>query len=366
MLALFRAAGRRAARRRPWSSVATKPASPAQPLPPPPSPPSTTTTLHPSDVLTPLATAALVGFSCLVAADVARADALDRRAANAFDYLARVGAAMLGSDQNPDTPSWALNLPEPLRQWATDAAVEWDKAPSADRAVAGIAAANLAVWAARRVPPTALSARLWDAVFPHALPPARPRPLTLTLSNWAHVGGLHLLANMAALAAIGPRAAEEMGAAHFVGAYAACGLGSAAASHIGRAVVAGTRGGGGASVGASGCVYGILAWLATTHPADAVRVFPLDSPVRLADAVTVMVAADVVGAVARFRLFDHWGHLGGAAAGFALAKAGDMPWDAAAAAAVRVRAARDAADAWLDEMWRSGGVVEGKGGKKAK
>ena len=357
--ALLLRTGRRAAGRR-WSSVTTKP-PPAQPQPHTPHPPThpPTTTLHASDVVTPLATAAVVGFSCLVASEVARVDALDRRAASAMDYLARVGAAMLGSDQNPDTPAWALNLPDPLKQWATDAAIEWDKTPPADRAVYGIAAANLAVWAARRVPPAALSARLWDCVFPHALPPARPRPLTLTLSNWAHVGGLHLLANMAALAAIGPRAAEEMGAAHFVGAYAACGLGSAAASHIGRAVVAGTRARGGASVGASGCVYGILAWLATTHPNDAVRVLPLDSPVRLADAVTVMVAADVVGAVARWRVFDHWGHLGGAAAGCALATAGAAPWDAAAAAAVRVRAARDAADAWLDERWRRGGVVEG-------
>lgn len=191
-------------------------------------------------------------------------------------------------------------------------------------------------------------------MFTHALPPARASPLTLAASNWAHRGGLHLAANMVVLASLGPRAAEEMGAAHFVGAYAAFGLAAGALSHAARALLASTRAGGGTSLGASGCVYGVVAWLAARHPDDPVHVFPLDAPVRLGDAVAVIVAADAVGVLARLRVMDHWGHLGGAAAGYALARAGDAPWDAAAAAAARVRGARNAVDAWLDERWRSG------------
>lgn len=110
--------------RRPWSSHAAGETS----LPSP---------LHPADLAVPLATAAAGGFACLVAADVARADALDARSRHALDYLARVGAALLGRDVNPDTPRWAAGWPEPLREWVTEGAVRWEGTAPADRAVYG-------------------------------------------------------------------------------------------------------------------------------------------------------------------------------------------------------------------------------------
>jgi hypothetical protein len=125
---------RRSARlrlRRPWSSHAAGETS----LPSPGG--GAGTALHPADLAVPLATAAAGGFACLVAADVARADALDARSRHALDYLVRVGAALLGRDDNPDTPRWAAGWPEPLREWVTEGAVRWEGTAPADRAVYG-------------------------------------------------------------------------------------------------------------------------------------------------------------------------------------------------------------------------------------
>jgi len=75
----------------------------------------------------------------------------------------------------------------------------------------------------------------------------------------------------------------------------------------------------------------------------------LDKPLRLADAVAALVAVDAIGALAGWRVLDHWGHLGGAAAGWAYSRWGGAAWAAASGAARRARAARDDVERWLED-----------------
>ena len=58
----------------------------------------------------------------------------------------------------------------------------------------------------------------------------------------------------------------------------------------------------------------------------------------IGDALLAILAIDVVGVARGWKLLDHWGHLGGAAAGAAWARFGDDVWKASLKGAERMRA----------------------------
>lgn len=318
---------------------------------PPPPAAASFADLPPGSVRTPLLTLVLGGGASLVAAAAAEQDADARAAREAVPRLLRAaGAAILGLEPPAASPpAWAKSLPPAARRLAADAAERWRAAEPGDRAILALAGANAAVWLAFK---PALVRPAAEKIFAHALPPARARAGTLLLSNVAHRGGLHLAANLIALWQLGRPVASDLGPCQFLGFAAAAGLAASAAAHVGRVASPAARFAGGTSLGLSGIVYGVVVLAAAARPDQSVQFIFLDKPLRLADAVGALVAVDVLGAAAGWRVLDHWGHLGGAAAGWAYARWGGSAWAWAHSAAATARAARDRGEAWLEERAR--------------
>jgi membrane associated rhomboid family serine protease len=266
----------------------------------------------------------------------------------------RVVEAVLSDDRHaqgssPPLPAWAALLPPFFRDAVSAAGGWWAARTPFDRTFGAIIGANLAVLALWKVGGGAAAPAGWRAGLPglwrsamrasftQTLPPGRPRLRSLVLSNWSHGSILHLLANMLALHALGEAVAGAQGGPQFAGFYAAAGPASAAAAHAGLWLRARGRVGGatpGVSLGASGAVYAVLVAAAALTPDRPVPVlFQPDgmAPPTLKEVTMALVAFDALGALAGWRWLDHWGHLGGAAFGWAWAWTGWGPaaWAAA-------------------------------------
>nr|CDI55753.1 integral membrane protease of the rhomboid family [Melanopsichium pennsylvanicum 4] len=83
------------------------------------------------------------------------------------------------------------------------------------------------------------------------------------------------------------------------------------------------------SLGASGAVYGALVISALAFPDAQLGIIFLPFitfPIRVG--VAGLMAADIAGILLRWRMFDHWAHLGGAAFGFIYWYLGAKSWEA--------------------------------------
>ena len=312
----------------------------------------------------PLAFCGAASAAALVAAGAYDAD---RKAGARGRTVRRVVDAVLGEEGGhrlappPPPPAWAAFLPPFFRDAVAAAGGWWAARTPFDRSFGAILAANVAVLALWKVGGGAAAPAGWRAglpglwraamraTFAQALPPARPRLRSLVLSNWSHGSVLHLAANMLALHALGEGVAAAQGGPQFVGFYAAAGPASAALAHAGLWLRARARPAGaapGISLGASGAVYAVLVAAAALTPD---RPVPLlfqpegVAPPTLKEVTLALVAFDALGALAGWRWLDHWGHLGGAAFGWAWAWTGFGP----AAWAAAQRAGADARKDWL-------------------
>lgn len=146
--------------------------------------------------------------------------------------------------------------------------------------------------------------------------------------------------------------------------YGAAGCASSLASHLGRlaAVSAASRsslrsrvaaaalasapgssavaGSGGGSLGASGSLYACVTMAALNDPDMRVAVpfFEGLGNISIGEALLAILALDAVGVARGWRRLDHWGHLGGAAAGAAWASFGGEIWRSSLRGAEGMRA----------------------------
>jgi membrane associated rhomboid family serine protease len=147
-------------------------------------------------------------------------------------------------------------------------------------------------------------------------PAAFVTPLTAT---FLHADLLHLAGNMLYLVLFGSRIEDLLGHARFLLFYAACGL-AAAAVHV-----ASDPGSWAATLGASGAVSGVLGAYAVSYPTGRLRL--LWPRVRVPVVVFLglwfaLQVGSAVGARSDARQpVAWWAHLGGFAAGAALARA---------------------------------------------
>lgn len=97
---------------------------------------------------------------------------------------------------------------------------------------------------------------------------------------------------------------------------------------------------GGGSLGASGSLYACVALAALNDPDTRVAIPLLESlgNLSIGDAFLAILSLDVIGVLRGWRRLDHWGHLGGAAAGAAWAKGGAEIWQGSLREAERLRA----------------------------
>jgi len=122
-----------------------------------------------------------------------------------------------------------------------------------------------------------------------------------------HAGLLHLVFNMYTLWLFGPRLEALWGGRSFALFYMWCGVGGALAHAA--------FGNGGSVVGASAAIYGVMLAYAMHWPKDEIYLFAV-LPLRVMTLVAIMVAVDLVRAVAGGGDVAYFAHLGGVAFAF--------------------------------------------------
>ena len=121
----------------------------------------------------------------------------------------------------------------------------------------------------------------------------------------------------------------------------AAALGSAKTLALGPSSSSSGISSGGGSLGASGSLYACVALAALDDPDTRVAVPFLEGlgSFSIGEALLAILAVDVVGVARGWRRLDHWGHLGGAAAGAAWGSGlGDDVWRASLTLAEGLRA----------------------------
>lgn len=234
---------------------------------------------------------------------------------------------------------------------------------ASQRAVIPVVAANSLVFAAWTIASATRGGGMWQWMRRHFLHrPSSNRMHTMLTSVFSHQTFLHFLFNNMALWSIGGSAlvyasqlssvsslrAEAAGKTipeasatpHFLAFFATAGVFAATVSHVVAAVrfrristlfgvplaqrTVGRQG----SLGSSGAVYAALVMAACAFPQAQLGIIFLPFvtfPIGLG--VAGMVAVDVAGIVLRWRLFDHWAHLGGAAFGWVYWHYGAQAWE---------------------------------------
>ena len=114
-----------------------------------------------------------------------------------------------------------------------------------------------------------------------------------------------------------------MGASQFLAFYFSAGLCASMAAFLGRL----GSSGGVKSLGASGALLGCFAALAVNLPDLQVSLLFLPNfSFALSDLLAAAMLLDVAGILFRWRVFDHYAHLGGALFGCAYAAYGQSIW----------------------------------------
>jgi membrane associated rhomboid family serine protease len=193
----------------------------------------------------------------------------------------------------------------------------WRDIPSSRKLLAGIIAVNSGIFLLWQLPIFPVMYRL----FSHT--PFSGRTYTLFTSMWSHSELWHIVFNMVALWSFGKAACDTLGKERFLGLYLSSGMIASLVSHlfhgfIGRPVL---------SLGASGCIYGVVASVAYFYPnAKANLLFVL--PLSLGPLMTGLALFETVGLTGLWRMlfkiqFDHAAHLGGLVSGVAYSYALD-------------------------------------------
>ncbi|KAK4513336.1 uncharacterized protein ATC70_005330 [Mucor velutinosus] len=186
--------------------------------------------------------------------------------------------------------------------------------PESEKTIAALISINIAVFACWKVP--ALQ-KYMTRYFCHN--PASNRQWTLFTSCFSHRNAVHLTVNMVGLWSLGPVLHDLLGREQFVALYLSLGIGANVISHqlqlmarhiAARPILP--------SMGASGALYGLLTGTAYLYP-DAVAFVALLPwiPFKITYAVPAFLTLDAAGILMRWRMFDHFAHLGGASLGIA-------------------------------------------------
>ena len=203
-----------------------------------------------------------------------------------------------------------------IRDTAESLLVRWCSLQPHQQTLYGITGVNLLVLAGWRF---RLLQGFMQRNFLHHFPPIPTRTYTLLTSTFSHQTLPHFFFNSVALISFGGGVHDRLGSEQFLAVFVAGGLASSVVSHLARV----RRRPGGASLGSSGAVYAIFAMMAYYEPqAKAQFIFLPGVPIALENLFPCLVLLDVVGALSRWRILDHWGHLGGALFGYLYARYG--------------------------------------------
>ena len=209
-----------------------------------------------------------------------------------------------------------------IRDTAASLLGHWHNLLPHQQTLYGITAINLLVLGGWRV---RVLQGFMSRNFLHYFPPVPTRVYTLLTANFSHRTIPHFLFNSVALISFGQEVHARLGSEQFWAFFTAAGLTSSLVSHLARI----KRRPGGASLGSSGAVYAVFAMMAYFEPkSQAYFIFLPGVPITLENLFPALVLLDVTGALLRWRVLDHWGHLGGALFGYLYARYGhQLVWE---------------------------------------
>ena len=158
---------------------------------------------------------------------------------------------------------------------------------------------------------TVLTAPAVTAVLQFEPESAIRRPWTFFSYMLAHSGLLPLAVNLVLLNAVGPSVERRLGSRAFILFYVYCGVGAALFA-AGLSPILDIP----PMLGASGAVLGVALAFAMFWPDAEIALFPLPLKVSAKSLLFVLIALDLVLALAREAGIAHLGHLGGLAAAY--------------------------------------------------
>ena len=269
-----------------------------------------------TDVLKPAA----FGVGASAAAFSVAATICDRKQKEQRAFWRRgtlLGGLQTGSELSSTDLEFLSKFPTgAVRDTAVSLILGWRGLQPHQQTLYGITGFNLLVLAGWRF--RALQG-IMQQNFLHHFPPVPTRTYTLLTSIFSHQTLPHFFFNSVALISFGSGVHDRLGSEQFLAVFVAGGLASSVVSHLARV----KRRPGGASLGSSGAVYAVFAMMAYFEPqAKAQFIFLPGVPIALENLFPCLVLLDVVGALSKWRILDHWGHLGGALFGYVYARYG--------------------------------------------
>ncbi|CEP12348.1 hypothetical protein [Parasitella parasitica] len=186
--------------------------------------------------------------------------------------------------------------------------------PESEKTLSALMAIHIAVFACWRIP--ALQ-KYMTRYFVHNPAAANGRQLTLLTSCFSQRTLVHLAVNMVGLWSLGPILHDILGREQFVALYLSLVVGANVLSHQMQLLLRHVRPIV-PSMGASGALYGLLTGTAYLYPDSVAFIAFLPwIPFKISYAVPALLTVDVAGILMRWRMFDHFAHIGGAALGVA-------------------------------------------------
>lgn len=143
----------------------------------------------------------------------------------------------------------------------------------------------------------------------------------MVLSTFSHYSALHLAANMFVLHSFSSGAVHTLGKEQFLGLYMSAGVISSFTSYLYK-FASKTPG---LSLGASGAIMAILAYVCTQYPDTQLEIIFLPFIKFKAEmGIKALIALDTAGVLFGWKFFDHAAHLGGALFGIFWSYWGNM------------------------------------------
>ncbi|KAK6633245.1 hypothetical protein RUM44_003846 [Polyplax serrata] len=138
--------------------------------------------------------------------------------------------------------------------------------------------------------------------------------LPMLLATFSHCNILHLAANMYVLHTFTTGAVQDLGKEQFVALYLSSAVVSSFASYLYKVVRSQT----GPSLGASGAVMGMIAYICSKYPDSTLSIIGLPSISFSADTgIKCIILLDIIGLLKGWKFMDHAAHLGGSFCGIA-------------------------------------------------
>ncbi|EDW90858.1 presenilins-associated rhomboid-like protein, mitochondrial [Drosophila yakuba] len=195
----------------------------------------------------------------------------------------------------------------------------WDSLTPGDKMFAPILLCNLVAFAMWRVP--ALKGTMMTYFTSN--PAARVVCWPMFLSTFSHYSAMHIFANMYVMHSFANAAVLSLGKEQFLAVYLSAGVFSSLMSVLYKAGTSQA----GMSLGASGAIMTLLAYVCTQYPDTQLSILFLPALTFSAGAgIKVLMGIDFAGVVLGWKFFDHAAHLGGAMFGIFWATYGAQIW----------------------------------------